>query len=121
MEGLAHGHMASHQIRSQRIGGKRTNSCAWPHGAQTYAQGPGDKGFLPNINQFWVFKHYNKDFIGFFSSFEKFWPILGDLGPFFRPNLREKLRGCYPPQVYIKKRLLKPWREFQNRKMMKNC
>ena len=30
-------------------------------------------------------------FIDFLSSFERFWPILGDLEPFFRLDLRENL------------------------------
>jgi hypothetical protein len=49
-------------------------------------------------------------FIDLFNNFERFWPILGDIGPFLRPDLGEKLGGCYPLLVYINQRFLKPWR-----------
>jgi hypothetical protein len=60
-------------------------------------------------------------FMDFFSSFGRFNPFLGDLGPFLRSDFREKLGGCYPLLIYINQRFLEPWREVQNRKILKNC
>jgi hypothetical protein len=54
------------------------------------------------------FKLYKLIFIDFLNSFEGFWSFLGDIGPFFRPDLGEKLGGCYPLLVYKIQRFLEP-------------
>jgi hypothetical protein len=57
-------------------------------------------------------------FIDFISNFGDFWPILGDIGPFLRPDLGGKLGDGYQLQIYIKKGLLDPWEEIQSRFML---
>jgi hypothetical protein len=42
------------------------------------------------------------------ARFERFWPLLEDLEPFFRPDLGGKLGIYYQLQVYINQRLLNP-------------
>jgi hypothetical protein len=42
------------------------------------------------------------------GSFGDFWPILGDIGPLFRPNLGGKLGDVYQIQIYIKHAFLSP-------------
>ena len=54
--------------------------------------------------------------IGFSQHFWRFWSFLGDIGPFLRPDLGEKLGGCYPLQVYINHRFFKPRRRFRTEK-----
>jgi hypothetical protein len=58
--------------------------------------------YLPKVG----FYHIIKIFIDFFSSFERFWPILGDLEPFLRPDLGGKLGVCCQLQAYINQRFL---------------
>jgi hypothetical protein len=53
-------------------------------------------------------------------GFRDFWPILGDIRPFLRPNIGEKLGGCYLVQAYINQRFLKPWGRVQNRFMLED-
>jgi hypothetical protein len=60
------------------------------------------------ICHFWVLLLYIKISIDLFSSFVGFWPILGDIGPFLRRDLGEKLGGCYPFLVYKNQRFLEP-------------
>jgi hypothetical protein len=55
-------------------------------------------GFIP----------YYMIFMDFFNSFGRFSPFWGDIGPFLRPDIGEKLGGCYPLLVYINQRFLKP-------------
>jgi hypothetical protein len=55
----------------------------------------------------------------FFNDFSAvlmgFWPFLGDIGPFFRPDIGEKLGDGYQLQIYINQGLLKPRKEVHNR------
>jgi hypothetical protein len=62
---------------------------------------PAHKGVAPLYFAKVGFKLYIMIFNGFLSQFGRFSPFLEDLGPFLRPDLGEKLGGCYPLQVYI--------------------
>jgi hypothetical protein len=47
--------------------------------------------------------------------FGDFWPILGDIGPFLRPDLGGKLGDGYQLQIYINQTFLRPWEDIQSR------
>jgi hypothetical protein len=53
-----------------------------------------------------------------FSIIGDFWPILQDIGPFLRPDLREKLGDGYQLQIYINQSFLKPWKDIQSKFML---
>jgi hypothetical protein len=40
------------------------------------------------------------------------WPILGDIGPFLRPDIEEKLGHGYQLQICINQGLLDPWEDI---------
>ena len=44
----------------------------------------------------------------FQRDFGIYYPFLRDLGPFLRPDLGEKLGGCYQIQIYINQGFLNP-------------
>jgi hypothetical protein len=48
-----------------------------------------------------------------FIIFGEFWPILGDIGPFLRPDLEGKLGYGYQLHIYIKQGFLKPRGRFR--------
>jgi hypothetical protein len=48
-------------------------------------------------------------FIDFIQQIWRFWPILGDIGPFLRPDLGRKLGDGYQLQIYINQAFLRPW------------
>jgi hypothetical protein len=51
--------------------------------------------------------------------FWRFLALLGDIGPFLRPDLGGKLGDGYQLQIYIKQAFLRPWEEIQSRFMLK--
>jgi hypothetical protein len=63
------------------------------------------------LAQKWVLLYY-MIFSDFSVSFERFWPFLEDLEPFFRPDLGGKLGFCFQLQYYIIQRFLEALREF---------
>jgi hypothetical protein len=50
--------------------------------------------------------------------FGDFWPFLGDIGPFLRPDLGGKLGDGYQLQIYINQAFLRPWEDIQSRFML---
>jgi hypothetical protein len=53
-----------------------------------------------------------KDFFNdFISKFGGFCPFLGDIGPFFRPDLGGELGDGYQLHIYINQDFLRPWEE----------
>jgi hypothetical protein len=107
-------------LRSEGDKDQRTSSRQ--HGGRPCDQEPEEKGLRPIHAKKVGFKLYIKVFVDFWSDIGRFCSFFEDLGPFFRPDLGEKLGGCYPLQAYINQRFLKPWGErVQNREMLKNC
>jgi hypothetical protein len=66
----------------------------------------------------WVFDLGIVIFIDFISSCGDFWPILGDIGPFLRPDLGGKLGYGYQLQIYINQDFLEQWEDIQSRFML---
>jgi hypothetical protein len=60
--------------------------------------------------QKWVFHYIIVILLFLFSRIREFWPILGDIGPFLRPDLRGKLGDGFQLQIYINQGFLYPWR-----------
>jgi hypothetical protein len=50
-----------------------------------------------------------------------FYPKMGDLEPFLRPDLGGKLGGEPQPKSYINQKVFDSPRRFINNKMMKSC
>jgi hypothetical protein len=57
-------------------------------------------------------------FYDFIQQFWRFWSFLGDIGPFFRPDLGGKLGVCCQHQAYLNQRFLEPGKEVQNMFML---
>jgi hypothetical protein len=71
------------------------------------------RGCTLNIFQSGLFDYYKWFLLIYSTGFRWILAILGDIGPFFRPDLGEKLGGCYPIFAYINHRFLNPWRRFK--------
>jgi hypothetical protein len=64
------------------------------------------------ISQMWVLILYYNIFM-IYSAVLEILVILGDIGPFLRPDLGEKLGGCYQLQIYINHRVLEAMGRFK--------
>jgi hypothetical protein len=82
---------------------------AWPHGMNLYDQGPRKMVCTQIMWIKWFINFIIVIFYGLLASFLRFWLILGDIGPFLRPNLGRKLGDGYHIQIYINQVFLRPW------------
>jgi hypothetical protein len=93
---------------------------ARPHGAHQVTRSPYFRGFTLLFSQSGFLNFILRVLIDFLSSLKGFWPFWGDIGPFFRPDLGEKLGGCYQLQAYKNHRFLNQKEEVYNRFMLKD-
>jgi hypothetical protein len=90
------------KVRVLTPGAKYQRQPASPrlYGGHAYDQGPERRGLRPILAQIWVFKLcYN--FVDFSVVLGRFFPLIEDLELFLRPDLGEKLGGCFQLQAYI--------------------
>jgi hypothetical protein len=102
-------------IRSgAEIQGASTPSLARGHvKVPNMTRGRTSRGLRPIFDIKWIFNFIIWFFIDFINRFEGFWSFLGDIGPFLRPDLGEKLGDGYQLQIYINQGFLKPWGKFR--------
>jgi hypothetical protein len=85
----------SHETRSQdqRANDQRAVTSPRTHGLSHATRGPEKRGCALYLFNFWVFCIVFGFFYNYKLVFNGFYPILGDLEPDLRPDIRRKLGG----------------------------